>query len=937
MKPIIHIGGFIMKRCFSLLVVFFILFFLSSCIVESIPSTPSLPNDDTQPTEPFEYQLTAATFESFFSVQATLKLNQASYSLELKMSALKSVSDMDIDFGIIVYFTYLDGGTKKLWLHHMSDSMNGAYYQDIVPMISFHPTMEPEVHYVVVSQAQGYFKTYQQVTVEEKVYQVPLLDDHQVLINDVVENKRVMDLWHLEMNKIEQKADLPYILDQAARVRITGSSGSFDVTVTSMLRVKPLEQYMEHTIENQTTIYQVIDQRLFGFPLNDYRIFEQRYYINPYVAQHELDMIYEDTLFSQDSMLYSVSYLLHKFTETEQGFLVEGYLKDFFSSSEYHMLKAVYSEIGVSAQALDQTIVRITYKFLEDQIDVLIRYVIEGGSGDLQSIVSETRQILTFTDFTSHDLSNTAKYYIYPPSDFDEITELTNVLEDVSQPYSPQPDFYITYFETGQYVYVPKDQSTRVEIYTIDRLKVISNQAYIMDETGNSFYLEAGYYFIKIISVSSKTSYGYQFKFEYLDYETSGFLDKPIEIKEGINAILIEGPYDFVSMKLELDEAVVLKIHYLNQNTELQMNYQKPDYSVQREWWQKDSIFYRDFHGQSVTFYFRAQMPGVYQFEVTILKGVEVQEEPYPEVTHEFYGPEILLSEHFPPYLMTLEIVEKSFVEFYFEKIEHVSNFAMVYVIDHLHQNLTPQGLYGSNAKITLHPGTYTIHVMSLNLSMTRVRADITPYLSLEIKHFDIESSETQNPHSEGFPTLELFHFDNGHFIQAWFTLSEDSTIFIGNTKSYTLHHASGEHISFYRLTMTRVNGNYYQLEAGTYYIHHINDWVNQPRLYTLLVAVILEEVIDDNLFGSQVPLIDLGTYTYQKDMYYDEEMVKFVVTETQSYRVTTNQFAYIYKADGTYVTSGNTLFNATLGPGTYYIWMPGYSSDTWTFTLQKN
>ncbi|PKK93367.1 MAG: hypothetical protein CVV61_05005 [Tenericutes bacterium HGW-Tenericutes-6] len=902
-------------------------------IETDIPITPSEPNIET-------FQVTGKTFESFFNVQITFKPLESFYEVDFKVSDLYQSSQIDVEFTLTLYLEYTDQFVKKIMTYQMTDTLIGRYYQNKVPMPEIEIGMNPKIIYIQINDARGTYEGSNHIVVTEKTYDTPNIDRKIIFIEDPTQNKRIMDLWYEKLNQLNDFADSDVSIDVIANTNVSTLQGNFFETITNSIKMSTTDSYLEISVDDQTTIFKMIDVRLFGYPLNDYN--NGKYYIDAFVLENgDIHAYYDGKLLIQfgDYAPYMYSYQKIKFSETAHGFKIEGYIKDFMRLPEYQNLQAIYESLGATEQAFASTILTIDYLFLDDGLEISSRYTVDVNKEGINYVSNQTYEKFTFKDIEQKDLTDTSLYYIYLPNEMIEVTEETDLINDViMQPFRPRPDFYLTYFDKGHYILDVEHNEVRANIYNTYNEPVTHELDGLINPDGHAFYIpEDGYYYVKISSNNSYTNDGYQFRFEKMIHHSSVYEEAPINLTEGIHEIILEDEHDAKAFVIDSDEPVIIKVHYLNTDTELEFIYRKETTQIIRNWWQKDQTYLIALKEGISTLYFRANQAGTFHIDVEYMDIEAHRKEPYQEILDDYQGDYIVSSTYLEPAYMTLELLEKSIVTFEYDKVGLLSSFVQLKIYDleghPVHQNT----LYGSNSNIILDAGNYVVEVTALSASMTRIKRSLQTYQALEV--IDLALSKVDMlPSDPNFPVTYFTHYDMGHVIQGWFTLVEDSILFIGNTASVALFNQAGERLTFYHKDADRTRERYLFLDAGTYYIEHYNDWADLKRTAHVKLAIIDSDIIDDNQEGSSIPRFVTGSHELKQDYTYDQEIIAFEVLTTHNYRITSNQTYYLFNQDNELIIRayGGEL-NIILEPGMYYLWMPKYESSLfWNFSIKK-
>lgn len=927
-----------LKKMIALSFLLLMLFSLMSCEEDTpeqtnIPSTPVDPQTET-------FQVNEKTFESFFNVQVILTPLESFYDVDFRINDLHQSSGIDVEFTLTLYLEYTDQFVKKIMTYQMTDSMIGRLYQNTVPMQEIEIGMNPKIIYLSINEASGTYEGLSTIEVVEKTYETPNVDRNIIFIEDPMENKRMMDLWEDKLDELDAYADSDVTIDIIVNSTVSTVQGSFLETISNSVKVSSQNQYMEIDVDGETTIFKMIDVRLFGYPLNEYR--NDKHYIDAFVLEDgDITSYYDGRLLIEfgDFAPYVYSYQKIKFSETAQGFKIEGYIKDFMRSGEYQNLQEIYEYLGATEQAFAGTVLTIDYIFLEDGLEISSRYTVDINQEGINYVSNQTYEKILFRDIEIKDLSDTSLYYMYMPNEMIEVTEETALVgEAIHQPLRPRPDYYLSYFEKGHYVLEVEKNEVRAEIFDTYGLPVKHILDGLINEDGHAFYIPIdGYYYVKITSNNSFTEDGYEMHIKKIIHSTSVYEEEPVSLTGGIHEIILEDEHDAQAFVIDSDEPVIIKVHYLNTDTGLEFIYRKETTQIIRNWWQIDQTYLVSLPEGISTLYFRANQAGTFHIDVEHMDIESHRKEPYQEILDDYQGDYIVSSTYLEPAYMTLQVLEKSVVTFEYDKVGLLSSFVQLKIYDleghPVHQNT----LYGSNSTIILDAGHYIVEVTALSASMTRIKRSLQTYQALEV--IDLALSKVDMlPSDPNFPVTYFTHYDMGHVIQGWFTLEEDSILFIGNTASVALFNEAGERLTFYHEDADRTRERYLFLDAGTYYIEHYNDWADLKRTAHVKLAIIDSNMIDDNQEGSSIPRFSTGSHELKQDYTHDQEIIEFEVLTTHNYRITSDQTYYLFNQDNELIIRayGGEL-NIILEPGMYYLWMPKYETSIfWNFSITK-
>lgn len=930
-----------LKKIIGLSFMCLVLFSLIACeyieteetsIQTDIPSTPII----EQPTMK-TYELSKDTFESFFGIQATLIPLEKHYEVDFKIRDLHMSQTRNANFSVTLYVEYTDQFATKTMTYQIDGRVSGKLFEYKMPMQHIEIGMNPRILYRELNIASGSYVGPSNIEIKQKTYTPPQIDHDVISIDDLTENQRIMDLWQKKLDTLDQYSDSDIVYDVISNNIISTMRGSTIEKITNTIKFSPSHQYLEISVDGQTTLFKMIDTRLFGYKLNDNK--EGIFYINPFVVEDgDLSAYYEGRLLVNlgDFSPYQYDYHNIKFSETAQGFKLQGYIKDFMNEDEYQYFRAIYQSLGATDTELQNVVLTIDYKFAYNTVDIISDFNINIHRNGINHLSSQTYEKITFKNVYVRDLTDTSKYYVYMPNNMNEVIEETDLSQLVVQPFSPKPDYYLTYFEKGPYVLNAPDNEVTAKIYNQVGEEVMHEATNVIDIEGNTFYIpEDGYYYVKISSNNFHSSDGYEFNFEMAKEIAGLFGNSPEVLNDGMHEIILQSEHDIKAYVIQSETPVVLKIDYTNASYDIEVVYRKSRLQIISNVWQNNETYLIHFPAGENTIYFRAEQALSGQINVQSFDIDKHRMEPYQAVSDEYEGDYIVISEYLEPAYMTMELLEQSVVTFEFDE-EGISNSFVSFAIYDMQGNLKTNGnIHEGYDSILLNEGSYILKIISSKAAVTRLKRTLIQYQPIEIMFIELETVNTLHNDSD-IPIIKFKHYTREQIKQAWFTLEEAQTIFIGVSRFYALFNEHGERLSFYQFDIHTGTRGYYYLDAGTYYIEHYNDMFNGAWTYDVKIAIIEGGIKDDNKEGSSISVFDFGTHQLNKDHDYDQEIIKFEVLTECNCQISSDQYYYIFNIDNE-IIKGRSKGESTikLKPGIYYIWMPFYSgSSNWNFSI---
>ncbi|MBU1142199.1 MAG: hypothetical protein KKH92_00985, partial [Firmicutes bacterium] len=571
---------------------------------------------------------------------------------------------------------------------------------------------------------------------------------------------------------------------------------------------------------------------------------------------------------------------------------------------------------------------KIDYKiiFLSEAIDRLFKN--SHYLSEFQAILSNIRvenlikgSKLEYIPFDKIDIYSDT-YIIEPADEFIEITEETNVLEEVSDLIHARNHKYYVFLEKGQYNFVDvNQQSLRVQFFDLEfkqqSFTPLPSHLYGIE----LFIPEDGYYYMNI-SQGLSNNLGYAFYLEPRNYETTWFDDEVLNI--GTNTVTFEGNQDIVRFKLDSEDTKILKIVSDNKD----INIYPHDYFL------ADGIYYLEVPEGVSYFSLISSVARTIHLEVSEVDSSNYSNQVLNtmEEIQEVSSKLIVTSNNLGPRYLKLVVTEKAY--YHLDYLRAGEGYAL-HGANLLNQNLVKISSFHPAGHL-LDIGTYVIriHTSELSLGYIKYRKEIIEDETLELNMTKMDYNEvTSKPLT--YCVAILYHKD--HYVDFHFYTAESTALYISQT---TDHY---QFLDEERNPITMVFGtNFYTevsqifyFEPGDYYlrVYGRNDYEHFIGLFLTFLSNPPE---DDSKAGSDIPWITIGTHDFLIDYPEDVEIFKIDITVQGKYKFYSSIIGYPLLYDASFNQLPQQTDNYTLAPGLYYIFLPNRGGSHRSLNISK-
>ena len=882
-------------------------------------------DEETVPTEPeveeIRYTFKISTLESFYHINYQL-IEDDQTKLKVSLEPIKAYTDVIGTVSVKVYVSYM--------FQHINLRSSVTFSFTFENLVEKTETLnnvyeDYQIEYIEVTYASGVIKSFHEITINDKVYNVPpFIPNHieQFTIDNIEQNQALFLEFEEVIESFSLRGNFDYLTSQmSTRQSITTNNAT--ETETMFQKIQLTNNYLYYENSYEKGIIQTVQDKLFHYYMNPYRIVSNKQVLEVSIIDSfedinidfELDSTLEDQLFTPDATKMEIK-------KIGNSYFITSYVKDMLPYSEYQLLSQQFRSLGVDELVLAKTVILLTFEITEDEFFMVTTMNINLPLSILSRISTRVEMMYSFKPFEKIDIHSDL-YIIEPPDEFDEILEETQVTEEIRQELHAFNHKYLVYLEKGQYQFIDvDDQRLAFTFYDLQQNKLYLTQATSNYYQNEVFVPEDGYYYLNIHQTLSN-NLGYAFYFEHRNYETTWLDEETLNL--GINDIYFEGDHDFVRFKFDSDETKVFKI--VSSSNEVMIYPQ--DY------------FYADFT------HFIEVPSGISYFTLVSFKELHVQLEVIL-VDHKFYMSDdlntmetitdtysnlIVTSSSLGSRYLKLEVTEKALYRLNLMRASESFSLHQIGVYDHRSQFIN----YLMSSGLILDVGTYYLKFSSTGLALGYAAYEIEPivYETIELDTTPIEYTDQINSNLTQYQVNLLF---KSHYADFHFESEESMAIYVRG--SSTFHYQILNHL---REPITFVFGtNFYTyenqifyFEPGSYYLRVFSTWEFPGTTYFWL-AFLANPPEDDFKIGSEVPFGQFGENIFRMTYPEDSEVIQMEITVAGLYTFTSNINGYVTIFDASFklVQSGQNGYQ--LQPGIYYIYFPNRGGTTRTLHITK-
>lgn len=914
---------------------FFLSLFIASIFLSSCAKTTK-ETDAPEDTSSFDYELSPESFESFFIITPRIFETAYSYNVEVSIDAIEDIEIYDASFSINIYIEYYTDSKRNVYEYSISTEQFNEKIVDQKKLSFLGTINNVSIYHIEVESANAHINSQTAIKIIEKSYELaPFLSytDPIIIPNQELNNSNYTNLLtyldHFESNFSNQM-----IYTAKINTAVETDVETIESVQKVMAKIDSLDFYYEVIMGNDKFVILNIQEKLFLYHINPYQLLNQKFLINPEVIPDISDFeMFDLNQIDYNGVTSKLDPSKMLIIKEDDSYIVESKLLDILSEEEYLFMESIYLAVGASKHVLRN--LNITFEFNMTNKGMMIdsKLVIPIDKEELVGVEVNTREVYTFDEFDKIDIFDESLFVLTPPDHMIEVLEVTDTTNDVESIFGPFPHhYYLTHLEAGQYLIHDRDNSLKFEIYDLDMIKQHVKLLNPITYEDKYLFLDEGDYFVEVSKHSSQAASGYAFRFERLNYETIYNIDEDIFLVPGQNQIIIEGSHDYVRLVYNATKPTLLELSIENNHLTYYYNHPKiSGYSSHNITPETNASIEMaaGFH----QFMFTYPIASEYQFnmveiDTSLHKSNQIEDMAY--MTEEFNQDYVFVSDLLGNAYFKIDVPEREYYSFRFERYNDMPTTS----IRILNPDMTPfnHQTYGHETQyVILDPGLYVLQIVGDRETGGRMHYVKQP---IEDKYYDIviDTYPTLSPFNPDFPILEVEIIDKNQKAVVSFTLEEESIIYIYGI-DYELFTSNDEKLMFLSVATHHI-GEYLLLQAGDYYFNFYTDSIYY-RTYYVFLAIIEEEIIDDNFHGSIINEIVLGTYSFKKDNAYDKELVKIELFESREYSLRSSEKTWIYDENGSFITNYWGGYHLYLEKGIYYIEIPSNSStDDWLLEI---
>jgi hypothetical protein len=877
-------GVFMKKYLFLLIAV--ISFLLSSCTEKTKPNI-----------ELETYDLSHATFESFYQIQTSIITDENQSTFRITLSPKYVFNVIESSVKIRIYYDFI----------YESLLVNG-FFEETIVLDGTLQTIDKIIDYgssysilgYVVFDASGQITSDVTLSISSKTYIEPF--DKETAFTNQIElflelQNRIKDL------EIDQHQ---HITKTTTQVTTFDMGGETEVMTDVIIEQMILEPFYYRLFASEHEM--IVNQNEDAIYMFTWSGFSKAYQKLMYLDLIDLDEFNPNDFFNIEEIVIDSNMNFEKVSISKQDnhYSIEGFLKDLISFEEYQELKSLYQMLGVSLTVLESITIKYTFKF-DAEFEVTSNFEIDLVDLEL-SIIMMSVETYAFGVFEPIDPITNSSYLIIHPDSIDRVYNDTNLLAVVSGGGIGESHFYRGYLEKGVYEIDKFDGLFEYHLYDQDG-NFLTHAIPDPYFSSNLFEIEKdGYYYISINRLSYLMP-DYQFKLTKTNLVD--FINPKIDLTtEGEKTFSVESNEDLIRFEYYTDQRQVLKItieadqflqfHYPYVNGQLMVSSSRiTTIGVEPGVYQ----FYisSDFMASGTLSVEVIDLPNIYSISTT---EYEVSENFFDQVI--YYGG--LLGDVY----FNLNVIDSGVYRFemWFNSIAVYEKIGSDYHIIRSLSGMQPIYLEAGNYYLKanasfLSQGNIKYHKESLEYQSTNL------VLNRYVYHLNVLND------LEEYETI-LLHINHTHTY--YFTLENNEYILFNGSNTY-LRNAENEILNLHRSdpNFGYNNLDIYYLEAGTYSITQTN-FINGERTWEIKIGIIDYLPSDDNPNHEPLEMINGGATMLIKNHPYDHELIKIVITEAGLYRFTSSRQFELYQ-NMDYIGSYKDI-DMNMQVGTYYVFI---------------
>lgn len=558
---------------------------------------------------------------------------------------------------------------------------------------------------------------------EIKTYEIPMYQTKGFVTNVKKNNKKLSNMTDTlaKLDSLPEGDNFSVKVAVSTKQLTNEGNGVLDSErIATKMRLDPF--YLESEAEYLKTVYKYNGNKLYSYLINENNHVYIEQVSMPEITQVSIHDLLDDANLDVD---FSFDATKLKITDSNEGYLITGYYKDFLTEAQYQAQLKQLNAYGSDAESLlNEALCKIYLKANDEEIHLDL--VVDIFLNTTLYLLSVRCIIdISFIAFDEVDFNDNS-YYFPPPSDSRDVKIKTDLSKKVTGYINAYNHVYLVDLEKGQYI-IDNFHNDIYRVYIIDRYQNSINNVIELSNFNNIKYTfpitKAGEYYIILNFKNSIDNSQYDIQISKIKNNQVNGLESPIKIKQGLLEFAIVDFYNIIAFQYSAIKPSIIVLKSLNPNEAV--FYQGNAYPIAKDDKSKDTYIFAVYDG-FMNFYAYGPFAN-YQYQVTIYeKDKYVVDNPAYKLESLVWTDNLVLSSNFQDSYIDIDVDVDGTISFESDiTIGNISNLSVNIYDDSGY--LRYSGSLNYIDEYIFSAGIYRMEIRAYEPTVVKLRYSITP------------------------------------------------------------------------------------------------------------------------------------------------------------------------------------------------------------------